>query len=89
MDIKSNYIPRDSIFGYELTKKEREYFDYYTDEELDSHQFIRYKKELYDVSEFTRMESDPYWDGSFPTGFFHGILIKIVGDRFIVGDYYC
>ena len=90
--IKSNYNERQFIYGYELTEKELEEFDYIDSEELPFHNFIRYKGQVYDPNEFMRIDSDreclpegfEQWDGYQSDTFFSGLLIRYCEDT----DYY-
>jgi hypothetical protein len=75
MEIRTNHQYRNLIFGYELTAKEREDFDYIDADDFDSHDFLRYRGNLYDVHEFECSNVDG-WDGQFCDSFFSAILIK-------------
>lgn len=95
--IKTNHVPRDLIYGYELSEKERKEFDYLKDEEsderLDTHQFFRYKGEVYDPSDFMRatdIADLKGWDGYASDSYFSGTVIKYVDafERVIVGTYF-
>ena len=98
MKIISNHVPRLLLYGYELTDKEKLEFDYLKPDELDFHAFFRYKDNVYDFSEFMRIDHIPEfsaWDGYLSDSFFSGILIKLCdcepwwdSDRIIVGWYY-
>lgn len=57
LTIVTNNVARNTIYGYELTPKEREEFDYYTPGELNEQSFVRYRKQVYDIGEFVRVES--------------------------------
>lgn len=103
MKIKTNNIPRPVVYGYELTEKEREDFDYPDD--IDTAQFFRFKGQVYGIGEFSRIipqgskrchptESDnpdfAGWHGYASDSFFSGVLIKWADDNFetlIVGVY--
>lgn len=97
--ITTNNVPRDLVYGYELTPKEREEFDYYDTEELESHEFVRYRGWIYDPSEFMAVprntcapdgiESLQQWDGYQSDSYFSGIVIRYVDgfERVIVGTY--
>lgn len=96
MDLKiiTNHVPRNLVYGYELTDKERAKFDYVKPDEIDSHDFFRYKGRIYDPREFmviSRHAPEPMqsWDGYSSDTFFSGILIKYVNDneQVIVGMY--
>jgi hypothetical protein len=82
MIIRTDNKFRNLLYWYELTKKEKEYFDYLdTEEKQDSASFVRYKKQVYSIDEFMRIENHPNkefskWDGYSSDSFFSGILIK-------------
>lgn len=86
MKIITNNVPRNMIYGYELTDKQKQDFDYI--EDINSHDFVKYKGMVFDVSEFMRTDLDG-WDGVSGQSYFHGYLIKIVdSDAVIMGAYY-
>lgn len=86
MKIITNNVPRNMIYGYELTDKQKQDFDYIAD--IDSHDFVKYKGMVFDVSEFMITDLDG-WDGVSGQSYFHGYLIKIVdSDSVIMGSYY-
>ena len=90
MQIITNNIPRQLIYGYELTDKEKSNFDYLDD--IDSHNFIKYKGFIYDVGEFMstyNMDSLKDWDGYSSDSYFSGVLIKIIdSDYVLMARYY-
>ncbi len=51
----TNNVPRDVIYGCELTDKERGEFDYIDDDEMPGRAFVRYKGELYDLGDMMRV----------------------------------
>lgn len=57
--IITNNVPRDIVEAYQLTKKERKEFDYLNWEAIergeDSASFVRYRGELYSLSDFVRI----------------------------------
>ena len=55
INIITNNKPRQLIYGYELTDKQKQDFDYIDD--IDSHDFVKYKNNIYDLSEFMRVEN--------------------------------
>lgn len=93
MEIRTNNIPRDLIKDYQLSEKEREEFDYLDwaaiDDGRDSATFFKYKGRLYDLGEFViTPESLKPWDGMAGDSFFSGVLIRLVDDQIIVGQYF-
>lgn len=96
MDIITNHRPRPTIYGFELTEKEREEFNYYDDpEELDSANFFKYRGQVYDLAEFMRVDKNgPLaalgYDGYSGDSFFSGILVKLsdCGEAVTVARYY-
>lgn len=99
MKIACNNKPRQFIYGYELSDKEREKFDYLNPEELDTHYFVRYKNHVYDTSEFMRIdavivncqrEGWQKFNGYYSDSFFSGVLIKYIdSDNCLMATYYC
>ena len=88
--IMTNNVPRQLIYGYELTDKQKQDFDYI--EDIDCHDFVKYKNNIYDLSEFMRIEtidSLKDWHGYSSDSFFSGTLIKYIdSDTVIMGWYY-
>jgi len=88
MKIITNNQYRNLIYGYELTDKERAEFDYLDD--IDSHEFFRYRGQAYDPSDFmatphnepARQELNELsnWDGYSSDSYFSGIVIKYSND---------
>lgn len=73
------------ISGFELTDKERKEFDYYDNESLDNVSFFRYRGNVYDMSEFERLDkNNPFYgkfDGHISDSFFSGVLVKLSDDN--------
>ena len=73
--IKTNNVPRDVINAWELTPTQRAEFDYLDwpaiDEGSDSASFVRYRRDLYDLSEFVRII--PRSGQLGPIGFAHPV----------------
>jgi len=97
MEVITNNVPRDVIYGYELTDTERKEFDYvdFHSDDGQYHEFFRYKGEVYDIGEFQivpdmLLKEMKWWDGYISDSFFSGILVKYVDEfeRVIVGRYY-
>ena len=88
--IITNNKPRQLIYGYELTDKQKQDFDYI--EDIDSHDFVKYKNNIYDLSEFMRIETiDSFkdWHGYSSDSYFSGTLVKYIdSDTVIMGWYY-
>ncbi|QGH73793.1 hypothetical protein [Vibrio phage vB_VhaM_VH-8] len=86
MKVITNNVPRQLIYGYELTDKQKQDFDYIDD--IDSHNFVKYKDMVFDVSEFMITDIDG-WDGISGQSYFNGYLIKMIdSDTVIMGRYY-
>lgn len=88
--IMTNNKPRQLIYGYELSDKQKQDFDYIDD--IDSHDFVKYKNNIYDLSEFMRIENNDSlkdWGGYSSDSFFSGTLVKYIdSDTVIMGWYY-
>ena len=88
--IITNNKPRQLIYGYELTDKQKQDFDYI--EDFDSHNFVKYKNIIYDLSDFMRVEtidSLKGWHGYSSDSYFSGTLVKYIdNDSVIMGWYY-
>lgn len=94
-NVVTNNMPRNVIYGFELSEKERQEFDYM--ENVDDGTFFKYKGNVYDLREFMRVSDVMQnchnlagWDGYQYDSFFSGVLIKYVDDceRVIVGRFY-
>lgn len=97
MSIRTNHIPRSILAGYELTESEREEFDYIAWEDEDG-LFFRYKGQIYDLGEFSRVtdvqrncHGFDNWDGYQSDSYFSAIVVKYVNDfeSVIVGQFFC
>jgi hypothetical protein len=83
LTIKTNNRPRALVFGYELSPKERAEFDYIKPDDLDCHEFVRYRGWTYDTAEFMRVPSVPEfsrWHGYISDSAFSGVLIRYTKD---------
>ena len=102
MIIKTNSVPRDVLFWYELTDAERAEFDYLDFDTAQSDaSFFRHRGVVYDLGEFIHINKTvaPHpqrqgwenWDGYHSDSYFSGILVRYVQDfeRVIVATYYC
>jgi hypothetical protein len=95
----TNNTPRDVLYWYELTEKERQEFDYLdTEARQEEAQFFRYRGNVYDLGEFMRVPSGPAaqsfnelsaWHGYASDSFYSGVVVKYVDEfeRVIVGTY--
>lgn len=87
--IVTNGVPRDIVYGFELTEKERKEFDYLDNDEILETEFFRYKGQVYELGDFC-ISPIKGWDGYKGESYFSGILVKFVpNERVIVGSYYC
>ena len=85
----TNNKPRQLIYGYELTDKQKQDFDYI--EDIDSHDFVKYKNNIYDLSEFIRVENNDSlkdWHGYSSDSYFSGTLVKYIDDDSVIMGWY-
>lgn len=96
MKIITNNIPRNLIYGYELTEKEKSEFDYLDSEEIETHAFFRYRGQVYDLSEFVKIiqpgkSGNPFahcdhsgelkgWHGIQTDSFFSAVVVRFPND---------
>ena len=84
----------------DLSEKEKADFDYIKADDLDSHDFIRYRGALYDPSEFMRCPESQEapnahannltgWHGYQSDSFFSGVVIRYSDDceQYQIGTY--
>ena len=94
LNIVTNNVPREIIYGFELPASKRKDFDYIeSDEDFNNNQFVKYLGHYYDVGEFMRIEKNSDlkdWDGYSSDTYFSGTLIKICEDNdyVIMGQYF-
>ena len=101
LTIRTNNHWNNFLYGNELTKVEKQEFDYIDPSEIDSHDFFRYRGHVYDPNEFMRCpdNSDACnshsnnlgdWQGYQSDSFFSGIVIRYSEDyeQYQVGTYY-
>lgn len=96
--IITNNVPRDVLDSWQLTKAEREDFDYLDwaalDEGRDSRSFVRYKGRLIDLNDMdglARSVGLDGWDNYQSDSFFSGIVIRYADEQcetVICGRYY-
>ena len=94
INIMTNNKPRQLICGYQLSDKQKKDFDYIDSREIDNHDFVIYKNNVYDVEEFTRVDDNSKhfkeWHGYSSDSFFSGVLIKYCEDNdYVVMGWYC
>ena len=91
MTIKTNNVPRDVLYWYELTDAERAEFYYLdSDDAQCSASFFRHRGNVHDLGEFM-ISPVKGWDGYHPDSHFSGMLVKYVQncERVIVATCYC
>ena len=95
MKVRTDHKWKSLKYGYELPKNQRKQFNYLSDEEFDTHNFVKYRRSYYDVNEFmaipNRSSSDlGAWDGYHGETYFSGIVIKLSsdGERYKIGEAY-
>lgn len=84
MQIITNNQPRPIISWYELTEKEKQAFDYLTEEDVSYSSFFRYKGWVYYLSDFMRSGTPHGWHGSYGQSFFDAILVKLVDNETVI-----
>lgn len=104
MEIRTNNKPRHIVYGFELSDKEKQEFDYLGDD-LDNAEFFRYKGQVYDLGEFVRIETTrtnafttvaekdsplAAWHGISSDSYFSGVVVKYTPDyeSVVVGQYF-
>jgi hypothetical protein len=96
LTIITNNVPRDIIDAWELSADERAEFDYLDWQAIergeDSASFVRYRGELYDLSEFTVWDNPAsptrgHWDGFRSDSYFSGLVVRYCDDheRVVIG----
>lgn len=94
LTVKTNLVPRNMIYGYELTDKEKKEFDFLSPEELDTADFVRYKGQVHYLGNFMQYGVEHkgiIWDGCEGDSYFSGTLIHMCrdnSDQVIVARYY-
>ena len=96
LTIYTNNVPRNVLYGYELSPAEQAEFDYMDD--INDGSFFRYKGQVYDLGEFMRVTDTMEnchgfkgWDGYHGDSYFSGVLVKYTDDceQVIVGRWIC
>lgn len=93
--IVTNNVPRDIVYGYDLTPKEREDFDWMSAEDLDHASFFRYRGVVYALSEFMSTRGLPEdsllakWHGHHADSHFSAVVVRYTSDheQVVVGLY--
>ena len=100
LTIRTNNVPRDLVYSFELSEEEKKDFNYYNAEELDNATFFRYRGQVYDLANFICIDDMrgireivsgfSKWDGAAGDSYFSGTLVRLVEDeeRIVVGSYY-
>lgn len=96
MEVTTNNIPRPVLHWGDLSAEEQAEFDY-TGHDPHSYSFFRYRGEVYDLGEFTRIPHGIQYAGWLgwhcyqSDSYFSGLLVKIdySEDMVIVGRYCC
>lgn len=97
-DIKvtTNNHVRPFIYGWQLTEEERQRFDYYGDKEILDQTFFGYKGEIYDLSDFMRVDKNSPltgWEAYSSDSYFSGLVIKLAEDDYgetgVIVGWYC
>lgn len=90
--IKTNHVPRDLLYWWDLTDKEKSDFDWIENPEESGYDFFRYRGVVYCLDEFVRCHDafDKQWDGYASDSYFSGVLVKYANDNesVIVATYY-
>jgi hypothetical protein len=78
--VKTNYVPRDVLYGWDLTEAERAQFDFVDWDRVeagsDSAEFFRFKGDLYYLESEGTPAFAPGWDAYLSDSFFSGILFR-------------
>lgn len=93
MEIITNNVPRNLRYGYEMPQNLRADFDYIEPAEFDTHDFVEYRGQWYDLGEFMRVENNSAlagWHGYASDTYFSGVIIKYSADcdKVICGRYF-
>lgn len=94
--IRTNNHWRELLHGFELDPKHRSEFDYLSDDEYESQNFIKYQDIVYSLDQFMRTDCLPQdnplskWGGYLSDSFFSGVVIRFSDDleRVQVGTFF-
>ena len=88
MKIVTNNHTYPILSFYDLTNKELKEFDNWEEGKLESDSFIRYKGNIYSLSEFIRYNIEGY-DGFCHHTAFSGVLLKFIDSDYVkMASYY-
>ena len=88
MKIKTNNHAYPILSFYDLTDKELKEFDNREEDKLESESFIRYKGNIYSLSEFSSSHIEGY-NGYFCHTAFSGVLLKFTDSGYVkMASYY-
>ena len=86
--IKTNHHAYPILSYYDLTEKELREFNYWEKDKLEADSFVRYKGNIYSLSEFICYNVEGY-DGVCPQTAFSGVLVKIINSDYVkMASYY-
>lgn len=94
MNVTTNNVPRDIVYGYELSAQERSEFDYLEGDDLDTANFFRYKGNVYHLGDAMRVEEGNSlckgWQGYYGESYFSAVVFKYRSDdQVVVGHAFC
>ena len=89
MKLRTNNIARSLCNWHDLDDKQKSELDWRdTDELQESFLGFIYKGQIYDLSDFVKLDDDNYpingWHGAFAQSAFHAIVIKMTDDNFVI-----
>lgn len=82
--ITNNHV-RETVYAWGVPRNIwRDQFSHYRgdDQEEAEGEYFCYRGMWYDLSEFTRLEPTPGWDGGLADSFFSGVVIRFAEDDF-------
>lgn len=93
LEIITNNVPREIIYYWDLTEKEKKEFDWIENGEESDYSFFRYKGKVYCLANFMRIDNNDDlkgWHGYSCDSYFSGTLVKYCEDNdfVIVGSYF-
>lgn len=95
MTVRTDHKWKHFLYSNELTKKEKEYFHWMKKCDFESGIFLRYKKQIYNLSEFMRIDRGctafpGEWQGYCADSYFSGTLIEVskCGESYKIASYW-